>query len=331
MTRRNAKGSTTRSSLSRGAVILRGGVIALFVLCSAGVVALGVGRSTPSASSTVTTTTVATNAPFYLVMGGSSSLGLQPDGVPSDNAELTENGYANDVVKLEKDQLHQILNLDQIGCLGTRVEYLTTDPVSNTCYTAPTTQLTAAVAFLTAHEDDTGIVSIDLGFNDVRYCLWEHPINPNCVSHQLAGVRADFPTVLKELKAAAGPQVALVGFTYYDPFLAFYLNGASGPSIANETVSAIDQLNTILKADYAQAGIPYANGAAAFNSSDTSRITLGNVGTIPANVEAVCTYTWMCVGSPFGPDDHPNNAGYWLLARAIVAALPPPWRITTVK
>jgi hypothetical protein len=238
MTRRNARGSTTRSSLSRGAVILRGGVIALFVLCSAGVVALGVGRSTPSASSTVTTTTVATNAPFYLVMGGSSSLGLQPDGVPSDNAELTENGYANDVVKLEKDQLHQILNLDQIGCLGTRVEYLTTDPVSNTCYTAPTTQLTAAVAFLTAHEDDTGIVSIDLGFK---------------------------------------------------------------------------------------------NGAAAFNSSDTSRITLGNVGTIPANVEAVCTYTWMCVGSPFGPDDHPNNAGYWLLARAIVAALPPPWRITTVK
>jgi hypothetical protein len=307
------------------------GLVVFLVVCSAGAFALGVGQSTTSASSTSVTTTIPANVPFYLVMGGSSSLGLQPDGVPSDNAELTQNGYANDVVKLEQSQLHETLALDQIGCLGTRVEYLTTNPMSNACYKAPATQLTAAVSFLTAHQDDSGVVSIDLGFNDVRYCLWEHPVNPHCVSQQLAGVSADFPTVLKELKAAAGPHVALVGFTYYDPFLAFYLNGPTGPAIANASVAAIDQLNTILKADYAQAGIPTANGAAAFNSSDTSRITLGNVGTIPANVEAICTYTWMCVGSPFGPDDHPNNAGYWLLARAIVAALPAPWRITTIK
>jgi hypothetical protein len=96
-------------------------------------------------------------------------------------------------------------------------------------------------------------------------------------------------------------------------------------------MAAIDQLNTILAADYTSAHIPYANGALAFKSSDTSRVTLGNVGTIPENVQAICTYTWMCVGSPFGPDDHPNNAGYWLIARAIVKALPVPWRITTVK
>ena len=331
MTQDVAIGVRRRPKRRRATAWRRRGVIVVITFLCVGVIVVGYGRATTSSSSSAPTTTVPTDAPFYLVIGGSSSLGLQPDGVPSDNAELTENGYANDVVKLEKDQLHQILNLDQIGCLGTRVEYLTTNPMSNTCYTAPTTQLTSAVAFLTAHQDDTGIVSIDLGFNDVRYCLWEHPINPRCVSQQLAGVAADFPTVLADLKSAAGPHVALVGFTYYDPFLAFYLNGASGPSVANETVAAIDQLNNILKADYVHAGIPYANGAAAFNSSDTSRITLGNVGQIPANVEAICTYTWMCVGKPFGPDDHPNNAGYWLLARAIVAALPPPWRITTVK
>lgn len=306
--------------LSRSAVILA------FVLFSVGAVVLGSDQLSTSAS-----TKVASNASFYLVIGGSSSLGLQPDGVPSDNAELTENGYANDVAKLEEDQLHQSLTLDQIGCLGTRVEYLTNDPKSNACYTAPTTQLTTAVAFLEAHQGEPGIVSIDLGFNDVRYCLWEHPINAKCVPQQLAGVRADFPTVLEDLKAAAGPQVALVGLTYYDPFLAFYLNGPSGPAIANESVAAIDQLNDILVADYASAHIPYANGAAAFKSSDTSRVALGNVGTIPANVQAICMYTWMCVGSPFGPDDHPNNAGYWLIARALVAALPAPWRITTIK
>ncbi len=331
MTQRGANGAHRRGAQRRRFTSRRRPVlISMIVLLCAGGAVVGYGRST-TPSSSAPTTTVATNAPFYLVMGGSSSLGLQPDGVPSDNAELTQNGYANDVIKLEEYQNHETLDLDQIGCLGTRVEYLTTDPISNNCYKAPATQLTAAVAFLTAHQEDSGIVSIDLGFNDVRYCLWEHPVNPYCVSHQLAGVRADFPTVLKDLKAAAGPHVALVGFTYYDPFLAFYLNGASGPAIANQSVEAIDQLNAILKADYDAAGIPTANGAAAFNSSDTSRITLGNVGTIPANVEAICSYTWMCVGTPFGPDDHPNNAGYWLLARAIVAALPAPWRITTVK
>ncbi len=44
----------------------------------------------------------ASDAGFYLAIGGSSSLGIQPDGVPSDDAEQTKNGYANDVVKLER-------------------------------------------------------------------------------------------------------------------------------------------------------------------------------------------------------------------------------------
>lgn len=312
-------------------VFRRVSVMTLVVLLV--VAAFVTGRSSHSTASASPTTTTALPASttFYLVLGGSSSLGIQPDGVPSNDAELTTNGYANDVAKLELIELHQYVDLVQIGCLGTRVIWLTIDPTSNMCYKVPTTQLTTAVAFLKAHQSDTGIVSIDLGFNDVRYCLWEHPIDSACVSTALAGVTKGFPAVLDQLKAAAGPKVALVGLTYYDPFLAFYLNGPSGPSYANVSLSAIDQLNTILAADYKAAGIPYADGAAAFNSSDTTRIPLDNVGTIPANVEAICTYTWMCVGHPFGPDDHPNNAGYMLIARAIVAALPAPWRISTVK
>jgi lysophospholipase L1-like esterase len=301
-------------------------IVAAVVLVAAGIV---FGRVNSSASTT--TTTLAADAPFYLVIGGSSSLGLQPDGVPHDNAELTENGYANDVVKLEQDQLHQNLALDQIGCLGTRVEYLTIHPQSNACYKLPTTQLTTAVAFLQAHESDAGIVSIDLGFNDVRYCLWEHPVNAKCVPAALAGVAAGFPTVLKDLKAAAGPQVTFVGLLFYDPFLSFYLNGPTGPAVATASLVDIERLNALLSADYKAAGIAYANGYSAFDTGNTARIPLDNVGVIPANVQAVCTYTWMCVGAPFGPDDHPNDAGYMLLARAIVAVLPAPWRITTVK
>jgi hypothetical protein len=309
----------------------RRAVLALLVVLVLGA-AFVVGRSNGSSqASSTTTTAVPANTPFYLVLGGSSSLGLQPDGIPSDNAEYTENGYANDVVKLEEDQLHQTLDLDQLGCLGTRVLWLTVDPMSTACYKLPTTQLTTAVAFLKSHYSDSGIVSIDLGFNDVRYCLWEDPVNAACVPTGLDGVKEGFPTVLKDLKAAAGPKVAIVGLTYYDPFLAFYLNGANGPAIATASLYDIEELNNILKADYEAAKIPFANGAAAFDSSDTTRVTIDNVGSEPANVKAICTYTWMCVGAPFGPDDHPNNAGYMLIAKAIVAALPAPWRITTVK
>jgi lysophospholipase L1-like esterase len=50
--------------------------------------------------------------------------------------------------------------------------------------------------------------------------------------------------------------------------------------------------------------------------------TVPNVGTIPLNVEEACELTWMCYSAPFGPDDHPNDAGYALIAQAIFAALP---------
>ncbi len=147
----------------------------------------------------------------------------------------------------------------------------------------------------------------------------------------LAGVAQGFPTVLKDLKAAAGPRVAIVGLTYYDPFLAFYLNGTTGPARANQSLAYITQLNGLLVSDYTAAGIPYANEPAVFDSHDSSPVTIANVGTEPANVQAICTDTWMCVGSPFGPDDHPNNVGYMLIARAIVSALPKPWNIAVIK
>jgi lysophospholipase L1-like esterase len=325
------KHSASRTQNPKRSFTGRPAVLALLVVLFLGA-AFVVGRSNgPAKASSTTTSSFPANTPFYLVLGGSSSLGLQPDGIPSDNAEYTENGYANDVVKLEQDQLHQTLDLDQLGCLGTRVIYLTVDPMSTACYKLPTTQLTTAVAFLKSHYGDSGIVSIDLGFNDIRFCLWEHPVNPACVPTALAGVKKGFPTLLSDLKAAAGPKVAIVGEIYYDPFLAFYLNGPTGPAIANASLSYIDQLNALLTADYEAAKIPFANTAAAFDTSDSTRVTIDNVGSEPANVKTICTYTWMCVGAPFGPDDHPNNAGYMLIAKAIVAALPAPWHIAKVK
>ena len=43
------------------------------------------------------------------------------------------------------------------------------------------------------------------------------------------------------------------------------------------------------------------------------------------NVAAECDYTWMCTPPPWGPDDHPNNAGYAVIATEIEEKLPRGW------
>ena len=50
--------------------------------------------------------------------------------------------------------------------------------------------------------------------------------------------------------------------------------------------------------------------------------TLKPFGSVPVDVAQICRLTWMCTPAPYGPDDHPNKAGYLLIARTIMAALP---------
>ncbi|MDE3043675.1 MAG: hypothetical protein KGJ10_02460 [Acidobacteriota bacterium] len=270
-----------------------------------------------------------TNGPFYLVVGASSSLGIQPSGVPSQNSRRTQDGYANDVVALEQRQ-HVDFQLDQIGCPGETAESMLNTSVADHCYTLPATQLTTALHFLQANHDRAGLVTIDLGFNDLRPCLTGATVDENCVTRGLAYVQNDLPKVLAQLTAAAGPHVHFVGFNYEDPFLAHYLEGPVSVANAQETLTDMGRLNQILQAVYGRAHVSVANIAGMFQSANATRVQIPNVGLVPLNVRFACLYTWMCQPSPFGPDDHPNNAGYMLIAEAIVKTLPGAWRIAVV-
>jgi lysophospholipase L1-like esterase len=68
-----------------------------------------------------------------------------------------------------------------------------------------------------------------------------------------------------------------------------------------------------------------ADVGAAFNIDNTSQVTLANVGTVPDNLAEVCLLTWMCPPTPYGPNMHPNDAGYEAIADSIAAQLPTPW------
>ena len=267
---------------------------------------------------------------FYLDVGASASLGFQPTGRPHGNGSVTDTGYANDVVSIEAAK-DVTLTLHQIGCPGETAESMLVNV--DKCYKPPVGQRSLALHFLRENHYSTGLVTIDLGFNDVRVCLVPTKVIESCVTNGIALVRRDLPTVVRQLKAAAGPRVRFVGILYDDPFLAHYLHGSSGQTDAAATLAAMTTLNATLASIYTSQRITIADVPQAFQSDNQNPSPLPHVGPVPPpqlgrvprDVANVCKWTWMCQGTPFGPDDHPNNTGYEVIAKVIAATLPRTW------
>jgi lysophospholipase L1-like esterase len=258
---------------------------------------------------------------FYLDIGASASLGFQP--TPADPlGQHTDSGYADYLVALEASK-GITLQLDEIGCDGeTTGSMLDGD---DTCHEAPDSQLAEAVAFLIDHQDESGLVTVDLGFNDVLACLNYPDVDRTCVEEKIDVIRDEMPIILDQLKAAAGPNVTFVGLGHYDPYLADALNGTGGRQFADESRWAIVHLDRVLRGIYAAEGMPMANVGRVFATNDTDPVTLAGIGVVPDNVAEACLLTWMCQPAPYGPNIHPNDAGYEAIANAISAVLPAPW------
>ena len=249
----------------------------------------------PSASAA----TPAKLSAFYLVIGASESLGFQPTGIPSHNGVRTDTGYANDLV--QREALKGVaLALEQIGCPGDDVQSVLDTTKSDACYQAPTTQLTKAEAYLRAHHANQGLVTVDLGFNDVRLCMEADPVNETCLDEGIAAIQLDLPVILRDLHSTAGPGVHFVGIEYSDPYLGYYVNPSVGAADATSTLEGMDRVDDVLEKVYADAGVPVANVPAEFQLNNSAPVTIPNVGTIPANVKQACELTWFCYTTPFG-------------------------------
>jgi hypothetical protein len=301
-------------------------IIIVSVAAIAGTYALGRtnGANAAGAASSTVTTPIKLSG-YYLDVGASESLGFQPTGVPGHNGERTNVGYANDLI--QREALDGVaLSLEQVGCPGDTVQSVLNSKVSDACYQPPNTQLTKAESYLQAHKSDPVLVTVDLGFNDVRPCMEANPVNETCLNAAIAAIQVDLPVIMKDLKSAAGPNVRFVGVEYSDPYLGYYLNGSGGPAEATSTLVGIDRLDTVLGQIYTKAGAPIANVPSLFEINDNVAAAIPNVGAMPTNVKEACQLTWFCYSTPFGPDDHPNNAGYSLIAQAIQSVLPRSWR-----
>lgn len=268
----------------------------------------------PAGSSTITSA-------FYLDIGASASLGFQPTPVDP-HGQHTDNGYSDYLVAREASK-GITLQLDEIGCDNETTWSMING--NDDCYVAPDSQLAEAVAFLSGHLDESGLVTVDLGFNDILQCFSYPDVDRTCVAQKIDMVREQMPIILSQLKAVAGPDVTFVGVGHYDPYLADALYGATGRRFADESRWAIIHLDHALRDVYGSEDMPMADVGSAFATNDTELVTLTGIGAVPDNVAEVCLLTWMCQPAPYGPNIHPNGAGYEAIADAIAAVLPAPW------
>ncbi|NNN02106.1 MAG: SGNH/GDSL hydrolase family protein [Acidimicrobiaceae bacterium] len=301
------------------AVALAVGLMLIVVTSRGTRLPIAVGSVATKAGSS--TTSVVQHRAFFLAVGASGSLGYQPMGIPGGREHATKFSYTNDLVRIEAQRGVQ-LNLHQIGCPGETMASMLT--AIDHCFSRSDGQLKQAVDFLHAHRSDSGLVTIDLGFNDVRACLTRPTIDHVCASSGVNAVSASMARVLATLRAAAGAKVQFVGLLVNDPFLAHYLNGPNGRSDSAFTLSTMVSLNKVLSSGFQRVGIPVADIAKAYKMTDQTLTHLEGVGVIPTNVAMVCQLTWMCKKSPWGPDDHPNNAGYLVIANMVAEQLRAP-------
>lgn len=255
---------------------------------------------------------------YYLALGDSLAAGVQPE--PDGTEVVTRQGYADDLAaQLRRADRH--LGFVDLGCPNET----TTTMLEGGCpspHTFTGDQTDAAAAFLAAHRNARVLVTISIGANDVDKCVTTTGIDLACVEEGLEQISANLPAITAKLTAAAGARTTIVGVNYYDPFLATWLDGATGQAEATASVSLLADVNDGLGAAYQAVGIPVADVATAFDTTQfTPLVSAGSLGQIPLNVARVCSWTWMCAAAPQGPNIHPNVFGYRVMTHAIDAVL----------
>ena len=162
---------------------------------------------------------------------------------------------------------------------------------------------------------------MSIGGNDVTGCATKSSLIP-CIGHAVVGVTLNVVRLARALRAAAGPQVPLIGLTYPDVVLGTYVYPSQPPtpahiSLAKDSVLGFKfLLNPALSRAYALGhgvlvDVTKATGA---YTPLTSTTTIAPYGSVPVAVAKVCTLTWSCqVG-----DIHATTQGYDFIGHLIV-------------
>jgi lysophospholipase L1-like esterase len=249
--------------------------------------------------------------PYYLALGDSLAVGLQP--TPTGTAP-TDQGYVDDLNAFYRIRVPG-LQLAKLGCSG---ETTTTMIAGGVCSYPSGSQLAEAVEFLHSHR--VALITLDIGANNLLPCIGSNGIDSLCVASGVQAVSVDLPQIVSALRAAAGPKVPIVAMNYYDAFLAAWrlFPAPEGPSLAVASLQVTTLFNATLEGIYNAFRVPVAPVAARFRINDFSPVPF--IG-LPLNVELTLAWTWMGLPPPQGPNIHPNAVGYAVIAGAFVEAI----------
>jgi lysophospholipase L1-like esterase len=258
---------------------------------------------------------------YYLSLGDSLARGVQPTSFGYEVA--TDRGYPDRLAVLLRRHLKR-LRLVKMGCSG---ETTATMIRGGRCRYPAGSQLAQAARFLRAHRGRVALITIDIGANDPNSCVLGGGLGSilPCVLARLPQISKNLDRILPTLRKAAGRRVLIVGMTYYVPELGLWKRGTAGRQIGILTGAVAAGANTMLTDRYREHGARVANVFAAFRTADFGVKKRRVRGSLPPNVAAICSLTWMCASPPRGPDEHANDAGYRLIARTFwrtIAAAP---------
>jgi lysophospholipase L1-like esterase len=184
-------------------------------------------------------------------------------------------------------------------------------------------QYQRALAFLDAHSGSVGLITIDIGGNDVGPCIDAADVQ-TCLANALATMESNLTLILAGLRSAAGPQVLIVGMNYFNPFLGDWLSPSpSDQTLVTESIAGLQLLNADLEQLYSQVGAPVADVFDAFDTSEMNTLRNSKWGMVPVAVKRACTLLdiFCQKGGPEGLGDDPNAAGAVVISHAFFKVL----------
>jgi lysophospholipase L1-like esterase len=272
----------------------------------------------------VVNSTNSSDTHYYLSLGTSLSVGIQPSG--SGLLLPTNDGYADQLYDLIRPGFEGApenagleLDLNKLGCPGETLDDMIN---GGNCLYIAGSQLNAAVDFLNDNSGKVHLVTIDMGANDfINAGCVTTMVDIDCVNAVSDDIAVDLATVLTALRNAAGPNTTIVGMNYYNPYLASWLVDLDGQTLAVQSAQAAIILNNAMFMTYDTAGISMVDVYTAFDSDDFTDMVASPNGQVPESVANLCAWTYNCDAPPVGPDIHANFTGYSVIADEFAAEL----------